>query len=739
MADSIQELEALMRIADQNPAQIPSVAARKPAAQPSKLAELEQIVAQPEPIPEGTGFDAVAEPALAMGANLISTPVIGWMGLVAAKKYGPQFAAKMIEDLMEDVSSLTQPETAQGQKSMEKISKAVELGEKIIRQPAAGLQMLYELASGEGVDEAAKQGEELVEKGIGNFYGDMTLDTFGNPEAATAVRMIPDSVAALLSIKAPSFVKKKAVPIAQDVGAKVSIGVNNLVKNILNEPEIDFIDEAGLITTEGMEHIKQLSEAGADLSKIDAEVAKQLQGLEILTPDEAARFNLFKKYNITPVRSQITQKGEDFIISQELAKGTNPVSEIIASQDAALEAAARAGLEAIGGTTATAAQTNANLFQVLDNVVGASERATTEAYRLAREVAGDEKVVRLDNLMDELKKNVGHERATGGLISSIRTDLENKGIIASGDKKFQNLGRIDPVQAEDVRIMLNNNYNSTTDRGRMIIRDLKAALDLDVEDAVGMDVFANARKAKIEQERLIRKQRRDARDKTKSTLLEDILNNKIEERKIVDRILSARDDEFEKIFEFYNLESGPQGIQAWQNLKAQVFMDAIEAAMASRGKTEGGGHVFKGNVFDNQFNHLRDPSKKYEILFNESERQLIADIAEIDWLRNPKSGTYTGKGPTAQAVSEIVSELQGSADDVSEIKKAVLQLLNGVTAGASGKIPYLNAQGLVKAAKRKAEKKAKIAEAREAERQVNITADTEKAAKILEKQRRDEQ
>ena len=227
---------------------------------------------------------------------------------------------------------------------------------------------------------------------------------------------------------------------------------------------------------------------------------------------------------------------------------------------------------------------------------------------------------------------------------------------------------------------------------------------------------------------MVRRQKRDMRDKSKNSLIEDILYNKVKQEKILDRILKAPDEDFVNVKDFYLNRSGPAGVQAWQNLKGQVFDDAL--AKATKGKTEGGGVEFNGETFKKQFANL-SRTKKYEELFNEAERALIDDLAEISFLRKAKFGSGQGKGPTAHAVAEVDLAKKG----VSDSQEAILRVLNMVTMSGTGRMG-MNAKSMRDRAIKRAEKNLEEVRQTSAEKQMNVLEESEAALKELEKAKR---
>jgi hypothetical protein len=211
---------------------------------------------------------------------------------------------------------------------------------------------------------------------------------------------------------------------------------------------------------------------------------------------------------------------------------------------------------------------------------------------------------------------------------------------------------------------LNGLYDKKQPFGNKVIRELKEALDSDVAAVAGDDAFKSARQANIRLKSLIQRNRRDARDTTNGGFLEDVLNNKIPEEKIVPRLLRGRDDDFLKFKQFLTEDSGNPGIQAWNDIKAEVLRDALESATSTMGKGEKGQILFNSRLFSNRLQNLKS-GKKYGNLFTAQEQSMIDDIAEIGWLRVPQRSVQSGSGPSGFSVNElrrdILSRIDGSS------------------------------------------------------------------------------
>jgi hypothetical protein len=252
-----------------------------------------------------------------------------------------------------------------------------------------------------------------------------------------------------------------------------------------------------------------------------------------------------------------------------------------------------------------------------------------------------------------LKDNLGGESKSQGVISALRGDLKQRGLLVKGWKPNR---RSDVPAAEEIRQHLNQLQDPAQPYGNTLIRKLKEALDDDVQAAVGEDVFKAARQANIKLKTLIQRGSRNKRDRSRGGFLEDVLNNKIPEEKIVQRLMSGRDDDMLKFKQFLAEEAGEPGKAAWQDIKAQVLRDALESATSTQGKKEGGQAVFNSRLFKNAFKNMRK-NKKFDTLFGSEEQSLIDDIGEIGWLRIPQGNVYTGSGASGFSIDQFKHEI----------------------------------------------------------------------------------
>ncbi len=443
--------------------------------------------------------------------------------------------------------------------------------------------------------------------------------------------------------------------------------VSKSLQRIVGNNGLRVFDESGQFTDDAMRELSKMVDDGrASPEEINALVQKGLADSRVLTPEQAQRFNLFARTGVTPTRANITQSVDDFRMQGDALKRSGPVADRVANQDAQITSAVEEGIEGIRPVAQNLPEANSAVFSVVDDVVARTDEAVGAAYAAAREAAQGQPRVGLDGLAKAISDNRGSERISGGVMSAVRGVLKNNGVILKGGNLDINkhaarltgegTRKLTVEQAEAVRQQMNALHDSATPQGKRIIRSLKDALDDDVEKAVGADIFEGARASKTSFQRMIERQARNKFDKTKGGFLEDVIDNKIPEEKIIPRLLSGRDDDLIKFRDFLLEDAGEGGQQAWNDIRAQTLRDALEKATGTAGKNAQGERVFNSRLFNASFQKLRK-SRKFEAMFNSAERQMIDDIAEVGRFRVPPSAVAQGSGPSGSAVDSLKKEI----------------------------------------------------------------------------------
>tara|TARA_R110000851_G_scaffold105683_2_gene224292 strand:+ start:2785 stop:4827 length:2043 start_codon:yes stop_codon:yes gene_type:complete len=182
-----------------------------PVAQQSGIIDLDtgefvtgtqQEVPQEQQLPAGTSMDAFIEPIKAIGASVISTPLIGLGGIASSifkqdASQGGEFTKRALKSVQESVA----PQTQAGQQGMQTLGDLIQGGIDIVNFPISGLAGLAELLTGQGVEQAASTVESVQEKGLGKTAGQRALEVTNSPFVAATVETLPDAALELAGFK----------------------------------------------------------------------------------------------------------------------------------------------------------------------------------------------------------------------------------------------------------------------------------------------------------------------------------------------------------------------------------------------------------------------------------------------------------------------------------------------------------------------------------------------------------
>jgi len=691
---------------------------------------------KPRELPEGGPIEGAVGAGINIAGQMANQMYKGLMGAakVAQDDGNTERASEYIQQA-NWLSSSAVPDSQKEKLYQENITKGFEFLTNVIPAGYAGIaQSVMKM----DINAGAEKIDQVLDEGIGPTLGEGALSAVEDSNlpkevkagVATAAFIAPDILESIFGFKGGKAAIKDGGPAAFLAADTTIKGVDDLLKRVLKTPDIQMVDDAGKITPAAMEKIDELAQTeGLDVAELDRVVAEQLVNEGIITPEAAQRFNLMVKRDVTPRLADVTQKRSDQMEQNEIIKESNELSEITAQQDAELIAAAKEGRVSMGGVTTSHPATNNNLFSVVDKTVGDAELKVNEAYAAARESVPDEEIVDLSGFYDALESNKGNESATGGLISSARQELRNRDFLDDSDQPQPQLVTV--AEAEKIRQAVSATafqLSKSNGAASKVGRDLKDAIDQDVDDATGGRFFDEARQSRIDLDRLVRRAKRDSRDKTGKTFLEKVLDNTIPQEDIFKKLMNGRDDDFAFMKNFLLNESGPEGIQAWQNIKGQLFYDGLEKAVKF-GKTEGGGREFNGERFADHFKNLKADSEKYGMVFDEAEIELINDLSEIHFIRKGSYGNAQGKGPSAQGVAGAVKDLT-EAKLLSNSEAGVIQNVLSMIPVAGR---FVNAKAMKERAVKRAEFNLGTAKREAIERHTKPLGETKKAIDTLEK------
>jgi len=511
---------------------------------------------------------------------------------------------------------------------------------------------------------------------------------FETPLASAAYQTITGTAPALLEMAFGLKTGKVAKKGSEQLLSQAQKAQESIIKNLKNEPEFKVYtdDSASMFTPESIEVVKglydkkmaekpevmkevsKMESAGANPLEIDAYVQKMLGMPDLLTPRQMEMYNTFGRTGVTPLRADITQSADDQRMTRDAEKYSGKVADVRSQQESQLLSAAERAKEMTGGTAIEGrgtGETGAKIFNVMDGVVQQYDDAVGNAYTAAKELSPVGKNIKPSGLAAVTRANMWKDKTAGagGVPSAMRNLMRELGVM---DKGFNVQGKIDANTAERLRQELNAMYKSAPPDGRMIIKEMKDALDEDVISVVGEDVFKEARQAKISYHKLIEKEK-GKRDATRGSFVEDIVYGKISPEQIPTKLKTANYSDKVKLKKFLTEDAGDAGKEAWNDMRAQVVQDAIEKAMSSSGKAEGGVKKFQGKKFrDTVYNSLStSDSRQIDLFFNKDERQMIDDIASVFEARIPQQLVQSGSGPSAFSVEQMLNRM-GTTGEIAK-------------------------------------------------------------------------
>jgi len=369
------------------------------------------------------------------------------------------------------------------------------------------------------------------------------------------------------------------------------------------------------------------------------EKARSLRNAGAATPEEAVRMALFESRGFRPTRPQITQAPGEFQLQQEIQKGGGPVREVLDIQEQRFAEAFEQQARETGGEVATSGSTP--IDEIVDRSTGLDQKIS-ELYKATTEAAPNAKNIKISGLNSVLKQNIGKDRISKGLVSAITSDLKSFGVV---DSKGKVVGKISVKTAEEIRKGINSFHDSTSDTGRMLMREMKEALDKDVFSVAGQDVFDQARSAKRSFEQGLNRAKISKFDSRKSNLVRDMLENKINPNTFIKDVIFSkkwREEDIRQLKSYLN--QTPSGQQSLKDIRAQTIDTIQDAIFTEKGE-------LKGTQLAKEIGKIGKP--KLKVIFDKQELKFLDDMKEIVKLRTPARAEALGLGPSGAAIKEI--------------------------------------------------------------------------------------
>jgi len=475
-----------------------------------------------------------------------------------------------------------------------------------------------------GAEAAAENVREVQDTGISEFLGE-TGYKYGGPALGAVGKATPMAV---LSGAGLSAARTPGAVAGSDMGALNSTIAKPKITGLTNKDRTYLENRGANVRDPSPDNVGALNRT-----------------LAAETEREAARVAALERAGLEPTRAQVSRSADDFQLQQESYKTSGEVRAALETQEGILSSNFDRAIARTGGQRSTSGS------PVTNEIVGRSlalDEQITELYRMADDAAAGVKNVKLEGLVQALDDNIGANTISKGLVAAIRGNLKKRGIL---DAQGRVTGRIDVKTAEQIRKDINSYYNSTSDFGRGLIRELKEALDNDVFVVAGEDIYLASRAAKTTFERGLSKAKIHKFDKNDRSLVRDILENKVNPDTLINDVVFSKKRTAAEIQQLKDyLNQTQSGRSAFNDLRAQT-LDEIQTRAFQGPIDEAGIAKITRASLERAMKSIG--REKMEVLFTPEEMSLIDNIVEVTKIREPVAGTFLGKGPSAQAVKEL--------------------------------------------------------------------------------------
>ncbi len=385
----------------------------------------------------------------------------------------------------------------------------------------------------------------------------------------------------------------------------------------------------------------------------------------------AQRKKIFDDMGLDITEAQRTRNADLFNMQQDALRREGPIKTALERQEEILDQRMKGEVGGIGGVSQRA---NASPIEAITDKATQLDDEIQSLYKQAREAAPDAKNVKFNKASDSLSKNAPSNELTGGVVSALRQKMRQMGVI---DESFKPVGRVSVEQAEELRKYANRLYSSTNGEGRMVIREFKDSLDDDVLSASGQDLFKQARKAKADFERGLDVDTINKFDKSKTSLVRDILTTTVEEDDLVRKVLS-RGSKYKArhLSELKNyLTTGTegqvaQGLRAWNDIRAAAMQQIKDEAFTGP-LTRTGTQTLSRSKLENAIKKI-GPAKM-EVLFSSKERDFLKKLMAVATLKEPPPGTFMGSGPSSPAIKELTDVVKRRIPVLGDIYEGVVE------------------------------------------------------------------
>lgn len=403
-----------------------------------------------------------------------------------------------------------------------------------------------------------------------------------------------------------------------------------------------------------------MEQAGIEINHLGAEakeqfyreIAEQLQAPEATTEAGRRAVESARRlpYKVDLTKGQITKKFEDVSKETRMLK-TDDLGEPLRQNKMNQNEALVKNLEYLKEQT-TGGKTGAPLAEDIgvrydrftkERLGDLQKTEVTPAYNKITEQYGDN-FVELPNVMKALREM--KDSGADDMSSKVRAVMKKLGDWVENSKDPRAFastagqgpqGRLNVRMAEQYRKKISEYAEVATPAEKKDIMAMMGALEEDVVNAVGKDVYEPARK--------VATKRFDERDAYKLPASKSTADT-------VKKVKNLRAPELEQWAN--NMKGTTDGLTIFNDTRARILEDVIEESL-NKSQTDALGYpLFDQGKFVREIATIG--KKRREILFNERENQIIEDMITVGQRRVPPRDTQNPSG-TAQEIFNMLQQL----------------------------------------------------------------------------------
>lgn len=460
------------------------------------------------------------------------------------------------------------------------------------------------------------------------------------------------SVAAIASSVAGTYAKVTGRKLQGD-----PFGVDGKIK-----PEIIADAESRGVSAEDFSRIM-----GKDIKKLERSSGQS----RVEIGSQSRRASDFESLGLSgggaPTKAQITRSTGDFRSQGQAEKiGHEGMVDRLNNQNETLQLRARQISEGTGGAGKYGQDRGDSVISGLSESRKLQQDRVGELYKEARETFGPQQETKIDNLIQAIDDvEVGD---VGGYGDRLLKVLKRKGLVNSDGMADSASKGMKIERMETLRKGLNQSWSAADKQGKMVIGELKDAIDKDVTAALGKDNYSGARKAAYDGFKLFTSKK--GANRTIEKLLDDntfakdvhrrtVLNSSVEELQAVKSAL----------LDGAGVVAPVKGKAAWDNLRKETVEHFLTQATRAASPNERGVVDFNAAAWSKAVNKLRsEGDDKLKALFSEKELKSIIKLGETGMLlsspRRGAAGSDTASNLTllAQRLPWLGGMIRGASE-----------------------------------------------------------------------------